>query len=314
MQTKLLRVLLAEDGLTQTGITLRSVAALQGRGLELVHVSKADNLRKVLLQTQPHIAFLSLSMLQPDPPLAISLLNHFVPHIPLILFALPADKDCAAGCFASGAKNYLLEGFMDVPTLDRVVHSAIQHHAALPSSQNAKSRLDTLTRLPNRSGLLHEIQRSMEEPLRSGSRLIVHVRLENLKHVQAIAGRSATEGALLQTAQQLRASIRRSDLIAHVSKGLFVLVLADAGDSALAALQRRLAMRLLQINQARTTNLALKFSVQTYSWLNTSPFSFQEILSAQRALRKEPSSPLLGSGGNAIRPPLGRGALCRVLR
>lgn len=82
MQAQTLRVLLAEDGITETGITLRALCADQGRGLELVIVSNASKLSDTLVQSQPHIAFLALSLLQPDPPRAVTLLQRSAPHIP----------------------------------------------------------------------------------------------------------------------------------------------------------------------------------------------------------------------------------------
>jgi hypothetical protein len=63
MQPQILRVLLAEDGISETGITLRTLRADQGRRLELVFVSNAGRLSDVLLQSQPHTAFLALSLL-----------------------------------------------------------------------------------------------------------------------------------------------------------------------------------------------------------------------------------------------------------
>ena len=148
MRPQTLRVLLAEDGLTETGITLRALCAQQGRGLELVFVSKASRISDALLRSHPHVAFLALSFLQPDPPLAVSLLHHSAPHILLILFVHAADKDSAVGCLHAGAENYMLEGFIDVPMLDHVLHAAL-HRAPLPAPQpESKSRLHFVTNLP----------------------------------------------------------------------------------------------------------------------------------------------------------------------
>ena len=58
MHSQLLRVLLTEDGVTGSGITLRSLCAQQGRGLELIFVSNRDSPSKMLLHFHPHVSFL----------------------------------------------------------------------------------------------------------------------------------------------------------------------------------------------------------------------------------------------------------------
>jgi hypothetical protein len=47
-------------------------------------------------------------MLKPDLPLAVSLLHEVTPHIPLIPFLQPADKESAIGCLEAGAENDML--------------------------------------------------------------------------------------------------------------------------------------------------------------------------------------------------------------
>ena len=181
MQLQTLRVLLAEDGITETGITVRTLCADPGRGLELVFVSNASRLSHVLLHSQPHIAFLALSLLQPDPPRTVSLLHEYTPHIPLILFVQPADKASAVGCLHAGAENYMLEGSLDVPTLDHVLHTALRRNAPLAAPPQRNPRLHFITNLPSRSGLLHQLRCSSQHSVLSGPRLVLSVHLTNLK-------------------------------------------------------------------------------------------------------------------------------------
>ena len=49
-----------------------------------------------------------IAVVKPDLPLAVSLLHEVTPHIPLILFVQPADKESAIGCLEAGAENYML--------------------------------------------------------------------------------------------------------------------------------------------------------------------------------------------------------------
>ena len=138
MATPDLRVLLAERGFSETGITLRALCAETGRSLELYMVSEHTSLDHALQAYCPDAALLDLSLLQPDPPAAVRVLHQNHSFIPLIVFAAPADKDSAVMCLEAGAKDYMLEGFMDVRTLDRVLHAAIC--GSQPDSRIATSR------------------------------------------------------------------------------------------------------------------------------------------------------------------------------
>jgi hypothetical protein len=57
MHPNLLRVLLAENGLIETGITFRSLCAQQGRALELVFVLNRASLSEALFQFHPRVSF-----------------------------------------------------------------------------------------------------------------------------------------------------------------------------------------------------------------------------------------------------------------
>lgn len=298
MQSQTLRVLLAEDGITETGITLRALCADQGRGLELVFVSNASRLPHALLHSQPHIAFLALSLLQPDPPSVITSLHQSAPHIPLILFVPPADKASAIICLHAGAENYMLKGFLDVPTLDHVLHTALRRDAQGVPAAPLKPRLHFITNLPTRSGLLQLLHRSRPDSVLSGSKVLLSVHLTNLKYLQATAGPAAVSHALRETAKQLRSTVRRSDLIAYIAPGVFALVVFDVSDSCLAAVRRRINSRLLHLFQGGLVHLPLNFSVKTSSCANASSFSFQEILADHLSCKNLSALPPLAPARN----------------
>src|ERR1700757_240303 len=94
-----LRVVLAENGLTETGLTLRSLCAEAGHVLELVRVEREEELEQALRSHCPDIALLKLSMLQPDVAHQLRVLQKNSPSIPFILLAEPADNVSAEICF-----------------------------------------------------------------------------------------------------------------------------------------------------------------------------------------------------------------------
>ena len=125
MAARRLRVLLAEKRLSETGIILRSICAGAGWTLEVAYVGAKEELPDALQAHCPDVALLDLSLLQPDAPLQVSVLSRTSLRVPLILFAEPADKPCAVECLSAGARDYLLEGFMDERTVARVLRSVV---------------------------------------------------------------------------------------------------------------------------------------------------------------------------------------------
>lgn len=108
-------MVLAENGLTEIGLTLRSLCAESGRALELVRVERGEELEQALRSHCPDIALLELSLLQPDAARQLRVLQKNSPSIPFILLAEPADNVSAETCLALGAADYLVEGYLDHP-------------------------------------------------------------------------------------------------------------------------------------------------------------------------------------------------------
>lgn len=132
MATACLRALLAEQRLSETGLTLRSLCAEAGWSLEMVFVESRTDLAQALHAHCPDVAFLQLALLQPDAPARLSVLHQSHPSIPFILFADAADTDCAVSCLSMGAQDFMLEGFMDERTMARALRSAgVQRRAHL---------------------------------------------------------------------------------------------------------------------------------------------------------------------------------------
>lgn len=125
MAARCLRVLLAEKRLSEAGIILRSICAEAGWALELIYVATRKELGEALQAYSPDVALLDLSLLQPEA--ANYLRGLYLAHssIPLILFAEADDKSSAVECLSMGARDFLLEGYMDERTVARVLKSAV---------------------------------------------------------------------------------------------------------------------------------------------------------------------------------------------
>jgi CheY-like chemotaxis protein len=229
MKSSHLRVLLAESGLTEAGITLRSLCVETGRTLELVFVTNRESLHRSLRDFRPDVALLSLSLLQPDPTSMIYSLHQSLPHIPLILFADLADKELATACLQMGATDYMLEGFMDERTLGRALQAALRP-------------LDGLS-------LPREPQPAADSDPAAIPPALLSVHLTNFESLRAVEGALVADGAVQRVAVQLQKCVRRGDRIDHVARDKFLVVVADSSESSLLAVHRRITSRFCPENQ-----------------------------------------------------------------
>ena len=237
MESSRLRVLLAESGLTEAGLTLRSLCAETGRTLELVYVTNRDSLPRALRDFRPDVALLSLSLLQPDPPTTVYSLHQSLPHIPLILFADLADKELAIACLQVGATDYMLEGFMDERTLSRALQAALRAPDGLALPRDPQTFPDPVP------GAIPPV--------------LLSVQLTNFESLRAVEGALVADGALQRVAVQLQKCVRRGDRIAHVAPDKFLVVVADSCESSLLAVHRRITSRFRPENQLCAPTLAL---------------------------------------------------------
>lgn len=307
MQLQNLRILLAENAISEAGITLRSVCAEQGRGLELVFQSNRNNLRGALCHFHPHAAFIAMSLLQPEPYTAISLLHYAAPRVPLILFATTADKECAARCLEAGAHDYMVEGFIDDATVERSLRSAMQQTNKFSFSEISESDLDPLTGLLSRWGLVKYVQGFVQGSPLSDRRLIGTISLKSETTLQRTEGEVAFDRVLNQFGQRLQGCVRRTDVIAHITMGEFVLVIADASESCSASLQRRLESVFRDFNRHNQQD-TLQFSIRISSWSPNSVVSIEEVIGSHlAAVEPVPLDLLTTAGGSRGMPAIGSG-------
>ena len=125
MATRRLRVLMAEKRLSEAGITLRSICAEGGRALEMIFVETREEVGAALSAHRPDLALLDLSLLQPEAALYVHVLHLENSQVPLIIFAEPGDEAFVDECLSEGARDYLLEGFMDEKTVARVLQGVV---------------------------------------------------------------------------------------------------------------------------------------------------------------------------------------------
>jgi len=232
-------VLLAEGGPSEASLSLRTFSASSLSSDPMYLVSKPGSVLEALQKYRPDVALLQMIVLRPDPVAAVGCLHKGAPQVALIVLAEPADNEIAAKCIQAGAIDYMLEGFLDERTLDRVLRTAINANAQQECGAPARHALGHAT-----------IGQGGE---RSGSaRSAVRMRIEILdfRALQERNSRRAAAELPRKIGEMLRKNIRASDSVVAEGGGKFVIKLNDGVASALPAVRRRIAARLLSIRQS----------------------------------------------------------------
>jgi diguanylate cyclase (GGDEF)-like protein len=250
MAQKKLRILLAEGSDGETAETLRSLFAESEAGLELAVVSTVSTLIPAIRIVDPEIILLDLTLSLCDPLDSVRLVHRSAPGTPLVVLADPSQKQFAAQSLSEGAMDYVLKGFLDSRTWDRVLRSAL----ALNTFEGLTDLLrDPLTGLYSREGLLTLGSRCQEEAQRTGGALVLICALfENLQTLREGFGPGAADHALKDLAQLMAASSRRSDVVARLGQAQFALLAVDAIAPSAPVMRQRLKQHLTVHNDTRS--------------------------------------------------------------
>jgi PleD family two-component response regulator len=252
-----LKVLLAEGGSSEASVSLRTFTTTTGRCDKIYLVSRPASLLEALQKHRPDVALLQMLVLQPDPAATVSHLHECAPEVALIIWAEPADKEIAAQCIQAGAKDYMLEGFVDARTLDRILRTAIASKAVIRAPDNAQESSADAEKRAVHAGEGHP----MERPGLAGSAARMRIEVQNYRMLRGRNGRFVADELLRRIAETLRKSVRASDSVWSNRAGQFVVALQNTEAPSLPAVRRRIAARLLPFQQSSGLRATLDFCI-----------------------------------------------------
>lgn len=292
MSEKQFRVLLAESAPREAEVSLKAIYPAPDSKLELTVVSTIPTLLATIELAAPETIFLDLALCGAEPLEAVRRIHRAAPGIPLIVIADTADRDLASRSVSEGAIDYLLKGFMDARTLERVLRTALERNTLEGLADLLR---DQPTGLYNREGFATLGARAMETATRSGGTLVLLCALiENYAAMHDEHGAMACEEAVHETASLLCECFRRNDYVARLGDAQFAALAVDAAEPSAKILQQRVASRLAVHNQGRQQSpLVLRLSVGY--WGANDNRSFPEFIDAVEAELRQAEAVLSGS-------------------
>ena len=184
--------------------------------------------------------------------------------------------------------DYVLKGFLDARTLDRLLRTALARNTFEGLTDLLR---DQMTGLYSREGLMTLGTRCMEEAQRTGTSLVLICALfENLQTLREGFGPGTADEAVRDVARLLAATCRRSDIIARMGQAQFALLAVDAIASSAPLLRQRLARHLTVHNEAPSPWGPIDLRLSVGTWTAKDVRSFEQFLDAvETDLRLVPS-------------------------
>lgn len=287
MTQKRLRVLVAEEGSNEMAEALRALYPEAEKGLEVTVVSTVATLLSTIKVVDPEVILLDLSMSLREPMDAVHLVHRTAPGVPLIVFADPAQKEQAARSLTQGAMDYVLKGFMDLRTLDRILRAALERNTLHGLTDLLR---DPVTDLYTRDGFLTVGSRRHDEAHRTGGSLVLICGLiENLQALREAFGPGAADRALSDVAGLLKGCCRRSDVVARLGDAQFAILGVDAVAPSAQVMRNRLEQHLAVHNRTRSPWGPIDLRTSIGSWSAQDERSFADFLdSVESQLRLAP--------------------------
>jgi len=276
-----LRMLLAEGGSGEVAQVLHVLFPEASGGLDLTTVSTITTLLPTVNVVNPEVLLLDLALAQPDPLDSVRRVHRSAPGVPLIVLADPADKNQATLCLREGAMDYLLKGFMDARTVDRVVRTALERNTLKGLTDMLR---DPLTGLYIRDGLLTLGSRTMKKTrAANGTLVLLCILFENLVALRDAFGPGAAGRSLCEVAGILAQGFRRTDLIARIGEAQFAALAIDAVEPSASVLRQRIERHIALRNQERGPWGPLDLRISVGFWSPEDPRCFAEYLDAVEA-------------------------------
>jgi diguanylate cyclase (GGDEF)-like protein len=164
--------------------------------------------------------------------------------LPIVVMTSLDDAGFGIQALQAGAQDYLVKGHIGARMLARSVRYAIERNRMQMEIRNLSLK-DELTGLYNRRGFLALAEQQLKLAQRSArDLLLLFADVDGLKYINDTFGHREGDYAIKNSAEILRKTFRRSDIIARIGGDEFTVLAVDAsledGQRMIAALEQNI--------------------------------------------------------------------------
>lgn len=200
------------------------------------------------------------------------------PALPVVVLTELKDENLGLEVIRKGAQDYVVKGEVDGKMLARILRHALERHR-LQEAIRSLSFVDDLTGLYNRRGFLTIAEQHwmLSQRTKRGF-LILFADLDCLKEINDRYGHREGDRALVRTAQILKGTFRRSDIIARIGGDEFAVLALDAGQANAQILTERLQETLKRANAEQKTEYTFSLSMGVVHYDSQESLSIQDLM------------------------------------
>jgi diguanylate cyclase (GGDEF)-like protein len=210
------------------------------------------------------------------------------PSSPVVILTYLDDELLALQAVREGAQDYLLKSEFDTKSLRRVLLYSIERHR-MQMRLFSLSVMDDLTGLYNRRGFMILAEQQMRLASRSRKGLLFFMSdLDGLKAINDGHGHRQGDLALQKTAELLRQTFRKSDILARLGGDEFAALAVEADFPESGIIAGRLEANIREFNRQNLLPFSLSLSTGFAHFdSRNSVFVEQLIAQADRALYEQ---------------------------
>jgi diguanylate cyclase (GGDEF)-like protein len=256
-----IRVLLLEKDPEELDALRSALATARGGHVELEWGSALTAGLERLSQGGIDAVLLDLSLDDSEGIVTFERTYAFAPDVPIVVLTGLDDENVAIATVQGGAQDYLVKSEVTHAMVVKSIRHAIERHRLL-SALRSLSLIDDLTGLYNRRGF-SDLGEQYLKLARRASRgvALVYMDLDRFKTINDTLGHHVGDRALIKLSDILKASFRRSDIIARMGGDEFAVLAVEATSDGASLLVNRLRERIDDFNHAHRDSYQLAVSI-----------------------------------------------------
>jgi diguanylate cyclase (GGDEF)-like protein len=287
MNKQMMQILVVEDQARDADRFRKMLQEQDLNEFELTHVAKLQGALEHIVSGRTDLIVLDLDLPGARGVNAIRQIRSVAPYVPLVAVAEAAEQDSGMQALREGAQDYLTKGEMNGRSLLRSIRLAVEHQRLRATIHNL-ALLDGLTQLLNRQGFQCLGEHYLRLARFTGNDFVVfYVDVDGLHEINDALGRAQGDMALRETADLLKESFRKSDVVARIGGDEFAVLMIDAPAEAIHIVRPRLKGMLASLNARLKRRYILSLSAGVVPCRPSQTGSLEDMLARAEALMGE---------------------------
>lgn len=278
MESKQIRVLLIEDNPADARLIQEMLKDNFSKQSIFTHVERLSEGMKYLNNNSFDILLLDLCLPDSEYFETFDKVSSQTTRVPIVVLTGIDDETLAVKAMQMGAQDYLIKGEIDGNSLSHAILYGVERHRLIKELRKL-SHLDELTGLYNRRGFLTFTEQYSKLADREGRGMwLLFADFDHLKWINDILGHNKGDKALIDIANVLKTTFRKSNLIARIGGDEFVVLAIGARKDCIKVLINRLQKNLDIFNIKHNNSYELSLSIGAAYYDPEHPCSIEELI------------------------------------